>query len=53
MAYLGIEGVRVAGHAAADALQLLGVRVVGSQQEGAVPLGLSALPIPGPNDHQI
>ena len=50
---LSVEGISVARHAAADTLQLLSLWVVGCQQEGAVPLGLPALPIPGSDDYQV
>ena len=52
-AHLLIELVSEARHAAAHALILLCLRVPGCQQEGAEPLDLATLPMPGADDDQV
>ena len=52
-AHLLIELIGEARHAAAHALILLCLRVPGCQQEGAEPLDLASLPMPGANDDQV
>ena len=52
-AHLLIELVGEARHAPAHALILLCLRVPGRQQEGAEPLDLAPVPMPGADDDQV
>ena len=51
--YICIEGVSEPGHTAAHALVLFCLGIPGCQQEGAEPLDLPALPLPGSYHHQV
>ena len=51
--HLGVEGVGEAGHAAADALVGLRLRVVSGQQEGGEPARLAPVAVPATDGNQV